>query len=469
MKTDSSNKNEKSPVKSGRVALHFRILFGLLIGAVTGILASLLFGPQNTSLVWLVHNITQPLGDLWLRLLLMIVIPLVFSALVLGVTGVGDVRKLGRVGLKTLVYTLVISAISVVIGLTLVNVINPGERIDVSTAAGLAEQYGSSAEEEVSAAEANAAMREAEEIPVLTQIIRTLIPVNPLSAMAGNTPNLLHIMFFAVVIGIAATMVSKKVVAPFIGFFEGLFEISVKIVDMVMALAPYAVAFLVFSSIAAFGMDLLEALLWYILTVLGGLFIHGVLVYSISVYFLSALSPLDFFRRIKTVAVTAFSTSSSNATLPTALRESKEKLGVTEEINSFVLTIGATANQNGTALYEGVTIIFLAQLAGVELTTSAQLGIAYLAILGGIGTAGIPGGSLPYIILVLASLNIDPALIAIILGIDRILDMCRTTVNVIGDITAATYVARSEGYPLNGQLRPPAGRGKKINMKAALS
>lgn len=449
MTSDPLNQTE-----SRKVPLHTRILLGLLIGAVAGIFASLILGPENADLVWTVENITQPLGDLWLRLLLMIVIPLVFSALVLGVAGVGDVRKLGRVGLKTLVYTLVISAISVVIGLALVNAIEPGKRIDASTAAGLEERYGSTAEEKVSAARQSAGMEEGD-VPLLRQVIQTLVPANPFASISGATPNLLHIMFFALVIGIAATMASDKTVAPFLRFFEGLFEISVKIVDMVMALAPYAVTLLVFSSIASFGMDLLGALLWFILTVLGGLLIHGIVIYSISVYFLSALSPLDFFRRIKTVAVTAFSTSSSNATLPTALHESREKLGVTQEINSFVLTVGATANQNGTALYEGVTIIFLAQLAGMDLTLGAQLGVAYLAILGGIGTAGVPGGSIPYIILVLASLNIDPALIAIILGIDRILDMCRTTINVVGDITAATYVARSEGYPLKGELRPP--------------
>ncbi len=184
------------------------------------------------------------------------------------------------------------------------------------------------------------------------------------------------------------------------------------------------------------------------MTVLLGLSLHMFGVYSLSVYFLSRISPLEFFRRIRTVIVTAFSTSSSNATLPTALRVSEENLGVPQEINSFVLTVGATANQNGTALYEGVTVLFIAQLAGVDLTLGQQLMVVYLAILGGIGTAGVPSGSIPFIIGVLASIGVNPALIAIILGVDRILDMCRTTLNVAGDITAATYVARSEGYEL---------------------
>jgi DAACS family dicarboxylate/amino acid:cation (Na+ or H+) symporter len=428
--------------------LHTRILLGLVIGAIGGIGASAIFGADHPRLVWTVEHLTEPIGQLFLRLLLMVVIPLVFSALIVGVAGVGDIRELGRVGLKTFAYTLVISAISVAIGLTVVNLVEPGTRLNPETATRLQEQYG------VDAAARVAAQKASEDVPVLTQIVETLIPANPVAAVASQTPNLLHLMFFALVLGIATTLVRPKVSAPVIAFFDGLFAISTKIIDLIMKLAPYSVACLVFSATAGFGLDLLTALAWFIATVLGGLLIHGVVVYSLSVYFLSALSPLDFFARIKTAMLTAFSTSSSNATLPTALRVSEENLGVPREINSFVLTVGATANQNGTALYEGITIIFLAQLAGVDLTVGDQLLIAYMAILGGIGTAGVPGGSIPFMVVVLAYLNLNPALIAIILGVDRILDMCRTTLNVVGDITAATYIARSEGYALKGQLRP---------------
>ena len=218
-----------------------------------------------------------------------------------------------------------------------------------------------------------------------------------------------------------------------------------------MKVAPYAVACLLFNNTARFGLDLLSALGWFVVTALLGFTLHMFGVYSLSVYFLSRINPLEFFRRIKTVMLTAFSTSSSNATLPTALRVSEKNLGVPREINAFVLTVGATANQNGTALYEGVTVLFLAQLAGIDLTIWQQLGIAYFAILGGIGTAGVPSGSIPFIIVMLATYGINPALIAIILGVDRILDMCRTVLNVTGDITAATYVARSEGFKLLGR------------------
>ena len=261
-------------------------------------------------------------------------------------------------------------------------------------------------------------------------------------------------MFFALVIGVAITLIPVTVTGPFLQGLEALYEITAKIIEMIMKFAPYAVACLLFNNTARFGLDLLQALAWFMLTVLLGLSLHMFGVYSLSVYFLSRMSPIDFFKRIKTVILTAFSTSSSNATLPTALRVSEENLGVPQEINSFVLTVGATANQNGTALYEGVTVLFLAQLAGVDLSLGQQLMVVYLAILGGIGTAGVPSGSIPFIIGVLVTIGVNPALIAIILGVDRILDMCRTTLNVAGDITAATFVARSEGYELLKRHEP---------------
>ncbi|HET7274711.1 MAG TPA: dicarboxylate/amino acid:cation symporter [Longimicrobiaceae bacterium] len=427
------------------MALHTRIVLGLVIGAVAGLSASAIFGADNPSLIWLIDNITAPIGALFLRLLIMTVVPLVFSALVIGVAGVGDPRKIGRIGLKAFGYTLVISAISVVIALTLTNTIRPGERISPETAVALEAEFGGQA-----AGEMENALIEHPNAPVLTQVIETLVPINPFASVATETPDLLQLMFFALVLGIAATLVKPAVVAPFIRVLEGIYEITVKIIDGIMKMAPYAVAALLFSSTASFGLDLLIALGWFIATVLLGLGIHMFGIYSISVAWLSRISPMEFFSRVKTVMLTAFSTSSSNATLPTAIEVSEENLGVPREINTFVLTIGATMNQNGTALYEGVTVLFLAQLAGVDLGLAEQLAVAYLAILGGIGTAGVPGGSIPFIIVVLASIGVNPGLIAIILGVDRILDMCRTTLNVTGDITAATYVARSEGYRLLG-------------------
>lgn len=437
--------DEETPDKPKGIALHTKILIGLGLGVIAGLVVNERWGGDNPGVVWVVDNITQPIGQLFLRLLLMIVVLLVFSSLVVGVAGIGDIRKLGRVGLKSFGYCIVISAISVVIGLTLANTIKPGKRIDPNTSAALQQRYANDATKSVEdAKKASSAAPKP-----LMAVVETIVPKNPFYAISGKEdPNMLHLMFFALIIGIAITLLPVTVTAPVLRVLEGLYEITAKIIEIIMKFAPYAVACLLFNNTARFGLDLLQALAWFVVTVLLGLALHMFGVYSLSIWFLSRLSPLEFFRRIKTVIVTAFSTSSSNATLPTALRVSEQNLGVPQEINSFVLTVGATANQNGTALYEGVTVLFLAQLAGVDLSLAQQLMVVYLAILGGIGTAGVPSGSIPFIVGVLVTIGVNPSLIAIILGVDRILDMCRTTLNVTGDITAATYVARSEGYEL---------------------
>ena len=541
--------DDDTPDKPKGMPLHTKILIGLLIGVFGGLIVNWTLGGDNPNVVWTVENFTRPIGQLFLNLLLMIVVPLVFSSLVVGVAGIGDIRKLGRIGLKSFAYTLIISAISVVIGLGLANIIEPGKRIPEATATQLKEKFSGGARSSVESAiavgaasksfaaaadryvakisavadqttmnveearkfaadsaafaqrskdfsaeaqaslktsgafltEADRFAKEADRIAArpdllaeaakdfsaetkrfsgdvrravfsedtaLMSVVKTIVPSNVFNSISGASPNMLHIMFFAPIVGIAITLLPAPVSAPFIGFMDAVFAITTKIIDIIMKFAPYAVACLLFNNIAQFGLDLLQSLAWFVLTVLLGLGLHFFGVYSLSIYFLSRINPLEFFRRIRTVIVTAFSTSSSNATLPTALRVSEENLGVPKEINSFVLTVGATANQNGTALYEGVTVLFLAQLAGVELTLGLQLMVVYLAILGGIGTAGVPSGSIPFIIGILAMIGIDPALIAVILGVDRILDMCRTTLNVVGDLTAATFVARSEGFEL---------------------
>jgi DAACS family dicarboxylate/amino acid:cation (Na+ or H+) symporter len=446
---------DETPDRPRGWPLHTRILVGLGAGVVAGLVANALWGGDDPGVVWVVRHVTEPVGTLFLRALLMIVIPLIGSSLVIGVAGIGDIRRLGRVGLRSFVYCLVISAISVLIGLTLANTIRPGKRIRPETAEQLKARYGSDAQRRVQALQSE--RQTALDSPFM-QVVKTIVPANPIQSLTGVSPGqpasatefpqMLQLMFFALIVGVALTLLPVAIGEPLLKVLEAVYAISAKIVDLVMQIAPYAVACLLFTNVARFGLDLLAALSWFVLTVLLGLLIQMFGVYSLSVAFLSKIHPLEFFRRVKTVMLTAFSTSSSNATLPTALRVSEENLGVPKEINSFVLTVGATANQNGTALYEGVTVLFLAQLAGVDLSLGQQLMVVYLAILGGIGTAGVPSGSIPFIILVLATVGVNPALIAIILGVDRILDMCRTTLNVVGDLTAATYVARSEGYPL---------------------
>ncbi len=440
------------------LALHTKILIGLIVGVIGGLVVNQIGKASGENFVagidWTIKNITEPVGQLFLNLLLMIVVPLVFSSLVVGVAGIGDIRKLGRVGFKSFAYCLIISAISVVIGLGLANTIKPGTWLAPDKAAELQERYKTQAGTTVESAK-KAEQAAAGDSPLMS-VVKTIVPRNVFNSIAGENPNMLHLMFFALIIGIAITLLPETVSGPFVRGMNSLFEITSKIIDMIMKFAPYAVACLIFNNMARFGIDLLGTLGAFILTVLLGLGIHFFGVYSLSVWLLSRINPFDFFRRVWLVIVTAFSTSSSNATLPTALRVSEENLGVPKEINSFVLTVGATANQNGTALYEGVTVLFLAQLAGVDLTVGQQLMVVYLAILGGIGTAGVPSGSIPFIIGILAMIGVNPALIAIILGVDRILDMCRTTLNVVGDLTAATFVARSEGFEL---LKTPRDAG----------
>ncbi|MFN6964728.1 MAG: dicarboxylate/amino acid:cation symporter [Pyrinomonadaceae bacterium] len=438
--------DDDTPDKPRGMALHTKILIGLLVGVLGGLGVNWTLGGADPRVTWIVSNVTQPVGTLFLSLLLMIVVPLVFSSLVSGVAGIGDIRKLGRIGFKSFAYTLLISGLSVAIGLGLANFLEPGRKISPDVAVQLKEKFSGGA---ASATEAQRKAAEAAKSDSpLMQAVKTIVPQNVFNSVSGTSPNMIHVMFFALMVGIAVTLVSSRVTAPFVGFMEALFAITSKIIDIIMKFAPYAVACLIFNNVAQFGLDLLQSLAWFVATVLIGLGLHFFGVYSLSVYFLSRINPIEFFRRVRTVIVTAFSTSSSNATLPTALRVGEENLGIPKEINSFVLTVGATANQNGTALYEGVTVLFIAQLAGVELSLGLQLMVVLYAIIGGIGTAGVPSGSIPFIIGILAMINIDPALIAIILGVDRILDMCRTTLNVVGDLTAATFVARSEGYEL---------------------
>jgi DAACS family dicarboxylate/amino acid:cation (Na+ or H+) symporter len=377
---------------------------------------------------------------LFLRSLLMTVVPLVASSLIVGVAGIGDVRRLGRVGVRTLAFCLVISIASVALGIVLANTVRPGTRLDPATRDALMSQYAEASKQVAAPPGAN-------ESPVMS-FVRTLVPANPLESMARSTPDMIGIMFFSIVFGAALTLISPEGAAPVVALLEGVFKVVAKVIDIVMKVAPAGVACLLFTMTARFGFGFLVSLGWYVVTVLGGLAIHTFVVYPIALVVAARVSPLEFFRRIRTVMLTAFSTSSSNATLPTALRVSETNLGVPREIGAFVLTVGATANQNGTALYEGVTVLFLAQLAGVDLTVAQQLTIVYLAVLGSIGTAGVPSGSLPFVVAVLAMVGIPTQLIAIILGVDRLLDMCRTVVNVVGDLTATVYVAKREGATL---------------------
>ncbi|MCX7804666.1 MAG: dicarboxylate/amino acid:cation symporter [Planctomycetota bacterium] len=453
--TGKDDAREKPGTVRERLPLHAKILAGLLSGAALG-LAVNISGIGETPLFSafgfpvgigdVIAHVTEPVGALFLRLLLMIVLPLVFASLVCGVAGMGTIRRFGRIGLKTLAYTVFLSTVSVGIGISLANLIRPGERMDTAARDRIRARYTQGARGSDGAPVAEGTDNRGE-TPFM-RVVKSIVPANPFAAASGETPNMLHVMFFALSFGLALTLIPAGKGRPLIEVAEAVYSLAARLIDLIMRIAPFAVACLVFNNIARFGLDLLSSLCWYIAVVLSGLAIHMFGVYSLSVSLLARLSPLDFFRRVRTAMLTAFSTSSSSATLPTALRVGERNLGIPPEINGFVLTVGATANQNGTALYEGVTVLFLAQLAGVDLSLGQQVMVAYMAILGGIGTAGVPAGSIPFVVAILAQVNVPTDLIAIVLGVDRILDMCRTTLNVTGDLAAAAYVARSEGSNL---------------------
>ena len=418
--------------------LHTRIFLGMAIGAMLGVAANLLAG-DSPRLQWFIANVTYPVGQIFLRLIFMVVIPLILSALILGVAELGDVRRLGRVGFKTLCFTLVLSSISVLIGVVLANVIRPGEGLSASSRAALLDVMGKSAEDVPKPPEAKKGL----------QILLDLIPQNPVESMVNAfRGDIIAVMVFALFIGIALTLVDRRVVEPLLSWLQAVFEVVMKVIDLAMRLAPYGVAALLFTLMARSGLDVLAKLGLYAATVLLGLALHQFGTYSLVLKYLVGFPPAVFFARIREVMVTAFSTSSSNATLPTTLRVAEAELGIPRQIGGFVLTLGSTLNQNGTALYEGITVLFLAQFFGIPLSLGSQVTVVLLSILAGIGTAGVPGGSLPLVMALLVTVGVPAEGIGIILGVDRLLDMCRTVLNVTGDLTAAAYVAESEGYPL---------------------
>ncbi len=414
-----------------RFPLHVRILLGASLGAILGGIAAAAFG-GTPALDFVLRNIARPAGQVFLRLLFMLVVPLVFSALVLGISDSGDLRKLGRIGLKTLVYTVVVSTIAVLLGVGLVNLLRPGDGLSPDLQARLA---AGSDERFVSLTTSRAP---ATGLDLVLQII----PDNPLRAAANG--DMLAWMFFAAMVGIGLCMTPTPAARSFRDMIEGLFDVSMRLIGFVIALAPFGVGALLFALTAELGWEILAQLARYVGVVLLALAIHQIVVYSIAVKVFGGMSPIAFFRGAQEAMLTAFSTASSNATLPTSLRVAEQNLKLPPRVSRFVLTIGSTANQNGTALFEGVTVLFLAQFYGIELALGQQFLVVLVCILGGIGTAGVPAGSLPVVVLILGMVGVPVEGIGLILGVDRFLDMCRTTLNVTGDLAAAVVVARGE-------------------------
>ena len=435
------------PIASGRgMKLHTKILLGLLVGAALGVAANFTLGGDHGAVAWINKYLAGPVGQIFLRMLFMIVVPLVFASIALGVAGLGDLRKVGRVGGKAIAYFLITTAISATIGLIAVNIFRPGAQLDQTVRAELLQTYAqdATARIEVSATQ---------NFGIETLV--NFVPRNPIRAMVDL--DLLAIIFFAFIFGMALTMIVAERARPVIAFLEGLNDVVIKIVEFAMRLAPYGVAALIFGVTSRFGFDLLAPLAAYVLVVLGALVLHGIGVNSFILRSLIGVSPRLFFSRIRSSIVTAFSTSSSSASLPTNLAVIEKNIGVPPSIAGFVLPIGSTMCMNGTALFEGITVLFLAQVFGLDLSLGQQIVVVIMSVLTAVGAAGVPGGSIPLLVGILAMFGIPPEGIAIVLGVDRILDMSRTTVNVIGDLCATTWVAKSEGVWSAASL-PPANQ-----------
>ena len=403
--------------KAGRggMPLHWKMAIGFVAGLLLGL--GVYYG-VGTDAAWvqaLTKYVTQPFATIFLRLIFMLVIPLLFSALVVGITEMGDVRALGRIGWRTLAYTVALSAIAVLLGLLLVNWIKPGAGVDPVQAQQMLSE---------GADRAKAIASDSTAQPTGLEMLVAIVPDNIVKAAADNT--ILAVMFFALMLGVGLVLTRSEAADTLKRGIEGLFEVSMTLIGLVIRLAPYAVFCLMFNLAALFGWELLAKLASYVMVVVLALAIHLFVVYSLALK-LSGWSPLKFFRGVDEAMLMAFSTASSNATLPTSLRVAEQELGLPRRVSRFVLTVGATANQNGTALFEGVTVLFLAQFFGVDLTLVQQATVMFVCILGGIGTAGVPAEGL-----------------GLILGVNHFLDMCRTTVNVTGDLGIAAMVSRGE-------------------------
>jgi dicarboxylate/amino acid:cation (Na+ or H+) symporter, DAACS family len=416
---------------------HAKMFVGIVAGAALGLAARALVQAgvlPADALDLIVTYVARPAGQIFLRLLFMLAVPLIFSALVAGVSEL-DIKSLGRIGSRTLAFTVAVSLVAVVLGLVLVNVLQPGA--------------GGGEDLRVLAAQLASGQKLAKppELSGIDQFIG-MIPTNPIAAVAAG--DLLGLIVFSLFFGIGIALVPTEPVRRLREVIVGMNDVTIRLVEVVMRLAPYGVAGLLFASMSGPGLEIIDRIAAYVGVVVLALLIHMVVVYGIFLRVFARRGVLGFFRDVRLALETAFATSSSSATLPTTLRVAEENLKLPRHVSRFVLTAGASMNQNGTALFEGVTVLFLAQLFGVDLTLSEQAVVMVICVLGGIGTAGIPGASLPVVAMMMAMYDVPPEGLALIMGVDRILDMCRTTVNVVGDLVVASCVARGEPHVPSG-------------------
>ena len=416
--------------------LYTKILIGLIAGAAVGAVANV------GGIGWLRDLLVgiEPIGTAFIRLITMIVLPLVVASLLVGTASLGDLRKLGRIGSKTIIYYLFTTAAAVIIGLVISNLVEPGSRVNPATRDSLAAQFEG---------EARGRIDMAAQAPAVKDVLLNIIPRNPVQSAADF--DLLPLIFFSLVFGAAISLLPENSKAVVITFFSGINDASMIVIGWVMRLAPYAVFALIAAIVAQFGLDLLRSLLIYAMTVILGLLLHMFGTIAFLVRFAARLNPVEFFKRIIQVPIFAFSTSSSNATLPLTMSTAENKLGISKEVSSFVLPLGATINMDGTALYQAVAVMFIAQIYDIPLTLAAQATVVLTATLASVGTAGVPSAGIITLIIVLQSIGLGgqvAAGIALILGVDRILDMLRTAVNVTGDLSCAAFIARTEGDAL---------------------
>ncbi len=388
----------------------------------------------------------QPVGKLFMRLIQMVIVPLVFASLLVGVASLGDVRKLGRLGGKTLGLYMLTTAVAVTIGLVVAHLFQPGSFIAEADRAALLAQFGSAAEGKTEAA----AMA-----PSAMDNVLAIIPLNPIESLASG--NMLQIIFFAVVLGVALTMLGEGEGKPVVNFFDRIQNAMIVVIHMVMAIAPYGVAALVAEVVGTSGFSVLKALVVYGLVVVAGLLMQALLVYGGLVKVLARMPLLRFLKAIRPAQLIAFSTSSSSAALPVSMECAEENLGVSNSVSSFVLPLGSTVNMDGTALYQGVAAIFIAQVFQMDLSLGDQLSIVLAATMASVGAAGVPGAGMVTLAMVLTAAGIPQVGLALILGMDRLLDMFRTAVNVTGDLAVTSVMAVSEGENLD-PLSPEADR-----------
>jgi Na+/H+-dicarboxylate symporter len=407
-------------MKKIRIKLHTKIFLGLVLGVVAG----LIFGEKVLFI--------KPLGDTFMNLITMIVVPLVFVSLMLGTAGMGDVRKLGRIGAKTSIYFLLTTVVAIIVGLLLANTIQPGKGLSEEVRTELTKNYETNA---------RTGIQRMEERPSLVDVLVKIVPRNPVAAFIEG--NMLQIIFMALLFGVVLTLIERKKAAPVISLLDGLNDVFIQVVHVVMKLAPYGVLALSAVVVGQFGFDILITLLKYSLVVIGGLVFYAVTFNSLTVGLLGRMNPVLFFRAVKEAIIIAFSTSSSMATLPVAM-ESVEHIGVSREYSSFVIPLGSTVNMDGTALYQGVSAVFIAQIYGMQLGITGQLTIVLMAVLSSIGAAGVPMAGIIALVLILQQLGIPMEGVALILGVERLLDMVRTCVNVLGNMACSVVVQELE-------------------------